>query len=100
VVSEYLEQAGHGARAYVIRAEPSGMPKGAGSLSIWVELFVHLQRLVARDRSWTVRVRRHADDPFGTVLHEETAQDATQARARVAELKQQIELGRFSPGEP
>jgi hypothetical protein len=100
VVSEYLEHAGNGVRAYVIRAQPSGMPKGVGSLSIWVELLVHLQRLVARDRSWTVCVRRHADDPFGAVAHEETASDEMQARARVAELKQRIESGRFFPWAP
>ena len=49
MVSEYLEQAGVGEGAFVIRAEPSGVPTGVGSLSIWVELVVHLRRFIGRD---------------------------------------------------
>lgn len=97
VVSEYIEQAGYGTRAYVIRAEPTGVPTGVGSLSIWIELLVQVRRLLTRDRSWTVRVRRRDDDPFGAIALEETVPDEIRARARTVELKQQIESGRFPP---
>ncbi len=97
MVSEYLEQAGQGTHAYVIRAEPSGVPGGVGSLSIWIELLAQIRRLLTRERSWTVRVRRRDDDPFGAIIHEETVPDGIQARAKVQELKQQIESGRFPP---
>ncbi len=95
MVSEHLEYARFGAKNYVIRAEPTGMPQGLGSLSVWVELAIRVRRLLTHDRTWTVRVRRKADDPFGDVVHQEVAPDKNLARARVAELKEEIRTGRL-----
>ena len=95
VVSEHLEYARFGSEDFVIRAEPTGMPQGLASLSIWVELAVRVRRLITRERSWTVRVRRRSDDRFGEVVHDEIALDETQARTRVVELKEDIRVGRL-----
>lgn len=79
----------------MIRAEPTGVPQGLGSLSIWVELAIRVRRLLTHDRTWTVRVRRGADDPFGDIVDQEVAPDENLARARVAELKEEIGSGRL-----
>ena len=80
MVSEYLGQARFGKDAFVIRAEPTGVPTDASSLSIWVGLVVQVRRLIKRDQTWMVRVRRSDDDPFGDIVHEEVTADETQAR--------------------
>lgn len=95
MVSEYLEQAGVGESAFVIRAEPSGVPTGVGSLSIWVELVVQIRRFIKRDQTWTIRVRKSRDDPFGNVVHQEIAADENHARRRVDELKAEIRSGQL-----
>ncbi len=93
IVSEYIDETVFGGDSYVIRAEPSGMPRGVASLSTWVELVVDLRRLVTRDRTWTVLVRRRADDPFGVVIHEEVVVDEKRAQARVEEVAREIGSG-------
>jgi len=93
MVSEYLDQAVCGADAYVIRAEPTGMPEGVASLSVWVELLVELRRRFTGNRTWTLRVRRRVDDPFGVVIHEEVVADEMRAKARVEELAREIRSG-------
>ena len=96
MVSEYLGPARFGESAFVIRAEPSGVPTGVGSLSMWMELVVHIRRFVKRDQTWMIRVRRSEDDPFGNVVHQEVAADKDAARKRVAEIKGEIRCGQFS----
>lgn len=96
MVSEYLEQAGVGESAVVIRAEPSGVPTDVGSLSIWVELVFQIRRFISRDQTWTIRVRRSRDDPFGHVVHQEIAADEDYARKRVDEIKAEIRSGQLS----
>ena len=96
MVSEYLEQARFGESAFVIRAEPSGVPTGVGSLSIWVELVVQVRRFIRRGHTWMIRVRRTGDDPFGNVVHQEVAADEQHARVRVDEIKDGIRSGQFS----
>lgn len=93
VVSEYLDEAVLGGDSYVIRAKPTGMPRGVASLSTWVEAVVGIRRLFARDRTWTVMVRRRAEDPFGVVIHEEVLVDEKRAQARVEELAREIRSG-------
>ena len=93
VVSEYLDEAVLGGDSYVIRAQPTGMPRGVASLSSWVELAVDVRRLVTRERSWTVLVCRRADDPFGVVIHEEVVVDEKRAQARVEEVAREIRSG-------
>ena len=68
MVSEFLDEAVRAGESYVIRAQPTGMPRGVASLSSWVELLVDLRHLLLRDRTWTVLVRRKPDDPFGVVI--------------------------------
>lgn len=96
MVSEYLEQRESGKVPFVIRAEPSGVPTGVGSLSIWVELVVQIRRFIRRDQTWTIRIRRSRDDPFGNVVHQETAADEDHARKRVDEIKAEIRSRQFS----
>ena len=93
MVSEYLDQAVFGGDAYVIRAEPTGMPEGVASLSVWVELVVELRRRFTRNRTWTVLVRRRIDDPFGVVIHQEVLADEMRSKARVEELAREIRSG-------
>ena len=93
IVSEYLNEAVFRGDAYVIRAEPTGMPRGVGSLSVWVELVVELRRRFTRNRTWTLFVRRRVDDPFGVVIHQEVVADERQAKARVEDLAREIRSG-------
>jgi hypothetical protein len=93
MVSECLDEAVLRGDAYVIRAKPTGMPSGVASLSSWVELVVDVRRLVTRNRTWTVLVRRRADDPFGVVIHEEVVVDEKHAQARVEEVALEIRSG-------
>lgn len=93
---EYLEHARFGRSQFVIRAEPTGMPQGVASLSMWVALAVQLRRLFTRDRRWAIRVRRWDDDPFGKVLHEEVVPNGKHARRRIEELRQEIRSGKLS----
>lgn len=93
MVSEFLDEAVRAGESYVIRAQPTGMPRGVASLSSWVELVVDLRRLLLRDRTWTVLVRRRPDDPFGVVIHHEVVVDEKRAGARVGELAREIRSG-------
>ena len=96
MVSEYVDQARFEEDAYVIRAEPTGVPTGVGSLSLWVELALRVRRFIRRDQTWTVRVRRSEDDPFGDVLHQEVMSHESHARRRAEEIKDEIRSGQFS----
>ncbi len=93
MISEYLDEAVCGGDSYVVRANPTGMPRGVASLSAWVELAVDLRRIFARNRTWTVLVRRRADDPFGVVIHEEVVIDEKRAQERVEEVAREIRSG-------
>jgi hypothetical protein len=61
-----------------------------------VELVVQIRRFIRRDQTWTIRVRRSADDPFGYVVHQEIAANEDHARKRVDEIKAEIRSGRLS----
>ena len=83
-----------GGETFVLRAEPSGTPQNASMMSAtFTALSLLWRRVVRRDRTWVLRVRRHADDPLGAVLHEEVLAPAEEAKQRVEELHRAIASG-------
>lgn len=77
---------------YVIRAEPAGMPQSPLFLSSVALLVAGALRLLRRDRTWVVRVRRRVDDPLGASVHEEILPSRDAALAEVQALHEQIRL--------
>ena len=59
-----------------------------------------LHHFFARDRTWTVLVRRSVDDPFGVVIHEEVVVDEKRAQARVEEVATEIRSGTIAWAPP
>lgn len=78
---------------YVIRAEPGGMPQSPLFLSSLALTIAGVLRLLRRDRTWVVRVRRRADDPLGASVHEEILPSRDAALAQVQGLYDRIRLG-------
>jgi len=74
--------------AYVVRAEPwNAYQDGVGTN--WTHTYRFLERLIARNHSWTVRVRRRGDDPFGPVLYSENVKK----RRGVPQMLRRVEQG-------
>jgi hypothetical protein len=70
-VVAYTAEASGPAGTFVIRAEPRGIPHGCLGFVSSVRGLAFLRRLVTRNHSWVIRVRRWDDDPFGAVVYEE-----------------------------
>ncbi len=84
-----------GGATFLIRTEPAGIPQGLGTASQTITLLsLAWRRLVLRDHSWHLRVRRFHDDPAGPVLHDEIATSAEDAKERLAQLGDAIKSGR------
>ena len=78
---------------YVIRAEAGGMPQSPLFLSSLALQVAAVIRLLRRDRTWVVRVRRRVVDPLGTPVHEEILPSRDAAFAEVQRLYDRIRLG-------
>ncbi len=94
VVPEHISEVRGGGRDYVIRAQPKGLPKGIGGLSVWIVFVSLLWRWVRREKAWVVQVRAREHDPLGEVLHEEEVLGDRQARDRVAALGRDLRSGK------
>ena len=82
---------------YVVRAEPYNIPQGLWGLTNWARSNAFLGRLLRRNHAWSVRVRDRGDDPFGTVVYEETVDDRAAARDALARLGRSIRAGEVLP---
>ncbi len=79
---------------FLIRTEPAGMPQGFGMASqTLTALWLAWTRLVRRDRSWHLRVRRFSDDPAGPILHHDVAASAEEAKQWLTLLREAIRSG-------
>ena len=73
---------------FVIRVEPWNRPQTSSQMTNVVSSLARLQRVMGRNHSWILRVRRSTDDPFGPVIHEE----GIHGRAAVPEAIERVEL--------
>jgi hypothetical protein len=79
---------------YVIRMEPTGlMESSLPTLSSLARACAALRRLVRRDRTWTITVRKRSDDPFGPVTHREVAPSRDDAAQRAAVVVARVRAG-------
>jgi hypothetical protein len=74
-----------GAESFVIRADPWNR-----QTIPWIEF---LERVVRRDFSWMVRVRRSAEDPWGAVCHEERVARRSDVRQVVQRIERELHRG-------
>jgi hypothetical protein len=82
--------------SFVVRTEPAGIPQGLAAASqTLTEISLLWTRIVRRDRSWHIRVRRYVDDPAGPVLYHETATSSDDALQRLERLREVIATGRL-----
>lgn len=75
--------------AFMLRAQPSGLPSRVATWSLLVVLGANIRQLLRRNQSWTMSVRRPEDDPWGpTVFVElfESKRDALDALDKVANV--------------
>lgn len=58
--------------AFVLRAQPSGLPRRIATWSFLVVLGANVRQLLRRKQAWTLSVRRPEDDPWGPTVFVET----------------------------
>ena len=67
---------------YVLRAEPSSSKQGFwAEMNSLGQLVRSTSQVLHRDHSWTVRVRRRQEDPFGDVVVQQTVESRRAAKA-------------------
>jgi hypothetical protein len=83
-----------GGITYVIRSEPTGMMESpVTTLSSVAQAFAAARRLIRRDRTWTIAVRKRSDDPFGPTVHREVAPSRETAMDRAQEVEALLRSG-------
>ena len=76
---------------FVIRVDPWNLPDGRSDS--WTSTVAFVQRAVERNHSWTLRVRRFSDDPFGPVIHEERIDKRSQVPEAISRVERAIHSG-------
>ena len=79
---------------YVVRTEPTGlMESPVTTLSSIASTFTALRRLVRRDRTWAIAIRRRSDDPFGPTVHREVLPSREDAVRRTEDILSLVQAG-------
>lgn len=81
---------------FVVRADPSGVPTKRFLQGGASHLLAHIQRRLRRDIRWSVQVRHRQDDPFGTVIYEETFPRKADALAAVDGIRDRLRKGEIA----
>jgi hypothetical protein len=79
---------------YVVRTGPTGVMDSALPMLSFIALtFTTIRRWLRRDSTWTIAVRKRADDPLGPDVHQEVLQSREAASQRLPELLKEARAG-------
>jgi hypothetical protein len=83
----------HGASgAFLIRAEPWNSDNALSGLGPW---YLPVERLLRRDHSWVIRVRRYFEDPFGPVVYQKRVENKNAVAPAIRHVEALIRGGVF-----
>lgn len=79
---------------YIARVEPTGLMESPLPVFSFIALtFTMIRSWIRRDSTWTITVRKRADDPFGDVIHREVLPSRQLASTRADELVREARSG-------
>jgi hypothetical protein len=79
---------------FLVRAAPWNSDNSLSGLGPW---FLPVERLIRRDHSWVIRVRRYFDDPLGPVVYEQSVENKDTVVAAIEQVETMIRSGVFPP---
>ena len=78
---------------FVIRVDHWNRSPGFFGGSSLATVLEPIERAVRRDHSFTLRVRRAADDPFGPTIHEEPVRERSEVVDAIARTEERLRSG-------